>query len=189
MFQKSIAAAAALAVTGFVSTGFASAQTGGTGGENDNLVNLSGVSLKLSVGIPYDDGLRRGLGATLVGLGFEFQPNRSLLRESETYFSAEIFLRDLGATDGYVIPITVNQRFYSSRVTGANVRRSYGFVGVGFAFTDADDQGGTSGALAIRGGLGAEIGERLFFEGALLFGAGEDRIRPNIISFSGGYRF
>lgn len=184
MFQKSIAAAAALAVAGF-----AHAQTGGTGGSSEDLVDLSGFSVKLSVGIPYENALRRGLGTTLTGFGVEFQPTRSLLRNSETYFSGEIFLRDLGASNGYVIPIFVNQRFYNSNVVTANVRRQYAFAGIGFAFTDADNQGGTSGGLALRGGIGSEIGDRLFFEAAIMFGATEDNVRPNIISFSGGYRF
>lgn len=184
MFQKSIAAAAALAVAGF-----ASAQTGGTGSSNEDLVDLSGVSIKLMLGVPYDSSLRNGLGASLTGFGFEFQPTRSLLRDSDTYFAAEIFLRDFSGSQGYVIPITINQRFYNTRVVAANLRRQYGFIGVGFAFTDASDAGSTSGALAIRGGVGTEIGERLFFEAGIMFGAGDDRIRPNIISFGGGYRF
>ena len=182
MFTKSIAAGAALVVAGF-----AGAQVGGT--SEEGLVNLSGFSAKLSVGIPYDSRLRDGLGATLTGLGIEFQPVASLLRGSETYFSAEIFLRDFSGSAGYVIPVTINQRFYNTRVISANVRRSYAFVGIGFAFTDADDEGSTSGALALRGGVGSEIGERLFFEAAILFGAQDDRARPNIISISGGYRF
>ncbi len=184
MFQKSIAAAAALAVAGF-----ATAQSGGTSTQNDNLVDLSGVSVKLSVGIPYDDSLRDGLGATLLGLGIEFTPTRTLLRGSDTYFAGEIFLRGLNTDRGYVTALTINQRFYNTTIVAANVRRSYVFGGIGFAFTDGNDSGGTSAALALRGGVGSEIGERLFFEAAIMFGAGDGDVRPNIISFSGGYRF
>ncbi len=182
--SKSIAAAAAL-----VASGVASAQVGSTSSDAP-LVNLSGVSAKLGFGIPYDRDLNNGLGSTLTMVGLEYQLTRPLLRDSETYFSAEIYVRDYSGSRGYVLPITVNQRFYNTRLLSSVQRRQYAFIGLGFAILDNNNNGnGTDVPFVLHAGVGAELGERIFFELGGYFGENRGNARPNIVSISGGYRF
>ena len=184
MLKKSFAAAAAL-----VLAGAASAQVGSTGSDTP-LVNLSGVSAKLGIGIPFDSDVSSGIGSTLTMIGGEYQLTRSLLRDSETYFAAEIYVRDYSGSRGYILPITINQRFYNTKVISSLQRRQYAFVGVGFAVLDNNNvSGGTNTSLVLHGGFGAELGERIFAELGAYFGESKGGGRPNLFSISAGYRF
>lgn len=184
MLKKSFAAAAALVVAGA-----ASAQVGGSGSDT-SLVNLSGVSAKVGIGIPFDSDVSSGIGSTLTMIGGEYALTKSFLRNSETFFAAEIYVRDYSGSRGYILPITVNQRFYNTNNATAFQRRTYGFVGLGFAVLDNNNvSGGTNTSLVLHGGVGAELGERIFAELGAYFGESKGGGRPNLISISAGYRF
>ena len=176
---------AAIAAIGIC--GLAAAQVGGNNTDT-SLVNTSGVSVKIGIGIPFDRSLSDGIGRTLTGFGIEYQPLRSLLRNSETYFAADIFVRDYSGSRGYGLPITINQRFYNSQTLSTERRRQYAFIGAGFSVVDLNG-GGTNTDFTIRGGVGAELGERVFFEFAAYFGDARGNARPNVFGIFGGYRF
>ena len=184
MLTRNLAAMAALGMGAL-----ATAQT--SGNDSRQIVNLSGLSVKGGVSISLDSKLSDRLGTTLTMIGAEFQPLRTLVRGSETYFCAEIHVRDYSGSDGYVIPITINQRFYAGGRPEGLVRRTYGFVGIGAAFVDArrNTNGNAETSLVLHGGVGAELSERIFAEVGLYLGDQRGNARPNLVTFSAGYRF
>lgn len=147
----------------------------------DALVPVN-VSVRLGVGLPIDDNLR-DFGSTFLGLGLEYRIDRSLLRTGETYFSLDGFKSDK-SDEGYVIPFTLNQRVYLRQITDG--RRTYAFAGLGVAFIKGD---GWDAGVAARGGIGSELGERLFLEGSLTITDRVKGVNGNLIGIYLGYRF
>ena len=167
----------AAAALGVATATTASAQTQ----DPDALIPVN-ISFRLGIGLPIDDKLR-DVSSTFLTAGIEYKIDNSLLRSGQTYFSLDFFK---GSTDdeGYVIPFTINQRFFTRQISDG--RRTYAFVGLGVAFIKGDhwDQ-----AIAARGGLGAELGDKIFAEGALTITDKANGISGNLISLSIGYRF
>ena len=142
------------------------------------------VSVRLGIGLPIDDNLR-DLSSTFLNFGAEYRLDNSLLRGGATYFAVDLFKGNTN-DDGYVIPLTINQRFYLRNI--GDGRRTYAFGGIGVGFVKGNDSWDSN--FAVRGGLGAELGDRIFAEGALMLtNAGDNRVHGNLISFSIGYRF
>jgi hypothetical protein len=158
----------------------ASAQTQ----DPDALIPVN-VSVRLGVGLPIDNDLR-DFSSLFIGFGLEYKTNRSLLANGETFIAADLFKGDK-SDSGYVIPLTLNQRFYTGNI--GDGRRTYAFVGVGIGFLKGQDNWDT--ALAVRGGLGAELGERIFVEGSLTLTDKASRagFNGNLIGLYLGYRF
>jgi hypothetical protein len=155
----------------------ASAQTQ----EPDALIPVN-VSIRLGIGLPIDEDLRDA-SSTFLNLGLEYKIQRSLLRAGETYFALDLFK---GSTndDGYLIPFTLNQRFYLNQV--GDGRRTFAFIGAGIAFLKGNEW---DQAFAVRGGLGAELGERIYLESSLTLTDKANGINGNIIGLNIGYRF
>ena len=141
-----------------------------------------GLSVRFGVGFPIDDNYSN-MTNNLLGLGIEYQLNNSLLKTGETYLSLDYLSKDLRG-DNTVFPFLINQRFYSSSKTSGN--RSYAFLGLGVSFVD--DAGSTT-VLSGKAGLGMELGERIFAEGAVYLGDRAHNIRPNALAVYLGYRF
>ena len=167
----------AAAALGVAAATTASAQTQ----DQDALIPVN-ITFRLGVGLPIDDSLR-DLSSTFFNLGIEYKIDNSLLRSGETFFALDFFKGDR-RDEGYVIPLTINQRFYTRQINDG--RRTYAFLGAGIAFIKGDDW---DQAFAVRGGLGAELGERIVAEGALTITDKAKGISGNLISFSIGYRF
>lgn len=143
------------------------------------------ISLRLGVGLPLDNDLR-DVSSSFLAFGVEYRPNRSLLRGGETFFAADLFKGDKSDT-GYIVPVTLNQRFFTRTI--ADGRRTYAFVGLGAAFVKGSDNWDTT--IAARGGLGAELGERIFMEGSLTLTDKSSKagFNGNLIGLYIGYRF
>lgn len=140
------------------------------------------ISVRLGLGLPLDNSLR-DQSSLLGAFGLEYRIDNSLLRTGETYFALDFFKGDR-TDNGYIIPFTINQRFYTRQV--ADGRRTYAFVGAGIGFLKGDSWTQT---FIVRGGLGAELGERIFLEGALTLGDKRENISANNIGLYLGYRF
>ena len=141
------------------------------------------VSVRLGIGLPIDDNLR-DYSSTFLNLGAEYRIDRSLLRGGETYFALDVF-KGNRSDEGYVIPLTINQRFFTRTI--ADGRRTYAFIGAGVAYVKGDDWDAT---FAVRGGVGAELGDRIYAEGGLtLTNSGTNGVHGNLIGLSIGYRF
>ncbi len=140
------------------------------------------ISVRLGIGLPIDDNLRDA-SSSFINAGLEYKLDNSLLRSGETYFALDFFKGNT-SDEGYIIPFTINQRFFMRQIPDG--RRTYAFVGAGIGFIKSDhwDQ-----VVAVRGGLGAELGERIFAEGALTLTDKARGISGNLISLSIGYRF
>jgi hypothetical protein len=167
-------AAAVLAALG--TAGAASAQT--------NTLNLTpvGISVRGGVVLPLDSTLEN-LGNSLIGLGLEYQLPRSYLPNGETYLALDYFAPRIGGDKGSVFPLTINQRWYDNP---DGLRRNYFFLGLGAAFIDVTN---SEVAVALRGGYGIELGDRIFTE---ITGYVSDKAggaRANGVGLYLGYRF
>ena len=141
------------------------------------------VSVRLGIGLPLSNELR-DFSSTLLAVGAEYQIDRSLLRSGKTYFALDFFKGDRSDT-GYVIPFTINQRFFARQLTGG--RRTYFFLGAGIGFLKGEEH--WTQTFIGRGGVGADLGERIFLEGALTLGDKRRDISADNIGIYLGYRF
>ena len=141
------------------------------------------VSLRFGIGLPIDNDLR-DISPALFALGAEYRIDRSLLRTGETYFALDLFKGDR-SDNGYVIPLTLNQRIYTRQV--GDGRRTYLFFGAGIGFIKGTND--WTQVFVGRGGLGAELGERIYLEGALTLSNKKDNIAATNIGLYVGYRF
>ena len=141
------------------------------------------VSVRAGIGLPLDNDLRR-ISSSLFAFGLEYQIDRSLLRSGQTYFALDFFKGDR-SDNGYVIPFTIDQRFFTRQLTGG--RRTYFFVGASIGFLKGDEK--WTQTFIGRGGVGAELGERIYVEGALTLGDKRQSISANNIGLYVGYRF
>lgn len=141
------------------------------------------VSVRLGVGLPIDGDLR-DISSSLFGIGLEYKIDRSLLSGGDTYFALDYLRTGSKGDKGQIIPFTLNQRFYLRQLSEGH--RTYGFAGVGVAWLNGDEW---STRLAGRLGLGAELGDRIFFEGALTLTDKGDTFSGNTIGLYLGYRF
>lgn len=143
------------------------------------------VTVRLGVSLPLDNDLR-DTGSVFANFGAEYRIDHSLLRNGDTYFALDFF-KSNRHDYGYVIPLTLNQRFYTRSL--ADGRRTYLFGGAGVAWVKG--QSDWDATFAVRGGIGAELGDRIIAEGALVLttsGSNSD-VHGNLLSFSIGYRF
>ena len=141
------------------------------------------VSVRLGVALPLDDNLRE-ISSTLLAFGLEYKIDNSLFRSGETYFALDLFKGDT-SDNGYIIPFTLNQRFYLRQL--GEGRRTYGFVGAGVSFQKGTEHWGQ--AIAGRAGVGAELGDRIYLESALTITNKTKGSSGNNIGFYLGYRF
>ncbi len=140
------------------------------------------ISVRLGIGLPLDNDLR-DQSSLLGALGLEYRLDNSLLRSGETYFALDFF-KGNRTDQGYIIPFTLNQRFYTRQI--ADGRRTYAFIGAGIGFLKSDSW---TQSFVGRGGLGVELGQRIFVEGALTLGDKKENISANNIGLYLGYRF
>jgi hypothetical protein len=171
--RKSLNAAAVVAALGVF--GAANAQT------HADLYPY-GITVRAGVAVPIDRSLTNVANA-LANIGLEYELRTPLLRNGETYLSADFFFKGFGGNgNGTVIPVMINQRVYTSIAD----QRSYFFFGVGAAFMNV---AGNGTALAARGGVGQELGPHVVAEIAAYISDRAGGARANAITFNLGYRF
>jgi hypothetical protein len=168
----------------------AGAMLGMTGAAQAQTVQLDatpyGISVRVGLGLPIDSGLT-DFSSNLFDFGFEYTLNRSLFGSGETFLSVGFLTRSLNFENGTLWPIHINQRFYGNyRGTGRFGDRAYTYVGLGVTIIDIR---GTSTRFSARGGVGLELGEKLYTEAGINLGDGSSGVRPNFVSLSLGYRF
>lgn len=172
--MRIITAAAVLAALG--TAGAASAQT--------KTIDLTpvGVTVRGGVVLPLDSTLE-SLGNSLIGIGLEYQLNRSYLPKGETFVALDYFSPRVAGDKGSVFPLTINQRWYTDENA---LRRRYYFLGIGASFIDIVN---AETAIGIRGGFGAELGDRLIAEVAGYLSDKAGGARANAVGVYLGYRF
>ncbi len=174
--MKMIKAAAAIAAIGACAV--ASAQ-------GDRLdTTPSGISVRAGIAISMDSSLTNSLGSSLIGLGIEYRFSTNLIKSGETYLAIDYMTKNFGGARGSILPITVNQRWFSTKP--GRTLRTYGFLGLGVAIVDIIDSGTT---LCFRGGFGMELGGSTFAEIALTVAEARNGIKPNTVGIYFGYRF
>lgn len=155
--------------------------------QNDTFDVPSNLGVRLGIGYSLDDDTRDLIGDGLLGVGFDYTFDESLLPQGETYLSIDWLGEGISGDKGNIFPIFINQRFFTSDVTERfQGNRSYYFVGVGGAIIDVTS---TASVLAVRGGLGYELGEHVFVEGALVLSDIDADTRATSIGGYVGYRF
>ena len=148
----------------------------------DDLIPVN-ISVRLGIGLPIDSHLRE-ISSTFLAAAAEYRIDHSLLRNGDTYFALDFF-KGNRSDSGYIIPFTINQRFYSRQI--GDGRRTYVFAGAGIGFLKGDDH--WTQTFVARGGVGAELGEKIYLEGALTVGDKRQDISANNIGLYLGYRF
>ncbi len=169
-----VAATALLGVSG-------AAYAQGTPGKLD--LTPYNIAIRAGAALPFDTGLSN-YGNPLIDLGVEYQFPNSLLPNGETYISADYFAKNLSFADG-VWPICINQRFVMNRNVHDG-RRTYFFLGLGGSIVAI---GHSNFVATARGGVGADLGDAIFFEIAGTVGDRGETARPDAVSFCLGYRF
>lgn len=172
--MRIITAAAVLAALG--TAGAASAQT--------RIIDLQpvGVTVRGGVVLPLDSTLER-LNNSLIGIGIEYQMNRSLLSKGETFIALDYFTPRVAGNKGSVWPLTINQRWYTDENA---LRRRYYFLGIGASFIDIVN---SETAIGVRGGFGAELGDRIIAEVSGYLSDKAGGARANAVGVYLGYRF
>ena len=166
------------AVAAFGVCGIASAQLS-TGSVDLTPYNMS---VRAGIAVPIDRTLT-DVGGVLVNLGLEYNLPRALLAGGESFVALDYIFRGFGTGGGgSVLPLTLNQRIY----TGNGLRRSYYFFGAGLAMRTS---GGSGSALAVRGGIGQELGPSIIAEAGIVLSEPAGNVRANAITFNVGYRF
>lgn len=168
---------AAAAIAAFGVAGVASAQS------NAPDLTPTAVTFRAGVSLPLDDKLT-DVGNSLINLGLEYIPSKSLIKGGETFYSLDYFAASFQGDRGTVMPLMINQRWYNG---GPDVfRRSYLFLGVGVAFIDVTNSGT---AVAVRGGYGQELSDHIIAEIAGYISDKAGGARANAVTVCLGYRF
>lgn len=172
MKALSIATLAMMALSGTASAQY-------TSGSDTTLTN---IALRLGAVAPLDSRLDRQVNG-LFGFGIDYYLDRSLLKNSTSYISVDWISENIKGNKN-LFPIFINQKFNFGH--SVDSKPAYGFLGLGVMIVDID-RSGTK--LAIRGGVGMELGSSLFLETAVTFSDEVKGIRGNTIGAYLGYRF
>jgi len=167
----------AATVAAFGIVGVAAAQS-----SNSPDLTPTGVTVRLGASIPLDSSLTN-LGNTLLDFGAEYTIPTPLIKGGETFLSVDYWGRNLNFGQGSVVPLFINQRWYTG---STETKRTYFFLGAGIDFIDVVS---SNTALGLRGGFGEELGEHIIAEVAGYISDRAGGARANAVTFSIGYRF
>ncbi|RYG36636.1 hypothetical protein EON81_09175 [bacterium] len=142
-----------------------------------------GISVRGGIVFPIERSFSDIFSPTLLGLGADYTMDRPLFKGGETFFSLDFFTSQIGRK-GNIVPLMINQRFYSNDKEMGG--RTYGFIGLGVVFRDTPNNDATFGG---RAGAGLELSERLFTEATLFLSSKRSGIGTNGIGLYVGYRF
>lgn len=165
-----------LVIAAFAMSAFASAQDGfGTP-----------VNLSFRAGFVYSlDNVTRDLTGNMIGVGFEFYLDRSLMEGGETTLSVDWMGKGLNGDKGNMFPMMLNQRWYTSG-DYESANRAYYYIGVGVAIIDVIS---TNTVAAARFGIGSEFGEHMYGEMTLVYSDASSGARATSVGVYLGYRF
>lgn len=157
---------------------------GAASAQQTRTLNLtpSGLSVRGGVVFPLDSNLR-DVSNSLIGLGVDYQLPTPLIKGGETYLAFDYFAKKIAGEGGRVWPVTINQRVYANNNGG---RRTYYFLGAGVAFIDVNK---AQTVLALRGGFGTELSDRIFAEVAGTVSEKGKDTSANAVGLYLGYRF
>lgn len=146
------------------------------------------ISVKGSLYWPIDSNLRN-VDKMFAGIGVEYLFPVQLIRGSETFMEVDALLHTTSSSNLTVIPLTINQRFYSkpgSSIFGHN-GRSFMYLGGGVTWFDPRG----AAKLTLHGGVGSDLGTRIFVEAAVYVSEQDNNlgIRNTGAQLSLGYRF
>lgn len=153
-------------------------------------VKATDITVRAGVVFPWDSNLR-SVSDLFFGAGVDYTFPTQLLRikNSESYFSVDWFGRSTNGRKGNVFPIALNQKFYSSGISGSlnKLGRTYFTIGLGGAVVDV---GVSQVKFLIRGGLGVELGPNIIAEAIATYTEKtRSGVRGNGLGVYLGYRF
>jgi len=141
------------------------------------------VAFRLGFAYPIDATTRDQV-RNFIGVGIDYFPQLTLLRNAETSISFDWLGKSGSGAKGNIFPIMINQRFYQD--PDSNERRSWFFFGAGVAIVDVVS---TKTVLAARAGYGFMLGENIFGEIPLVYSDSAGGARATSVGFYLGYRF
>ncbi|CAN5705767.1 hypothetical protein BH11ARM2_BH11ARM2_07120 [soil metagenome] len=142
-----------------------------------------GISVRGGVVFPLESSFSNAFNPTLLGLGAEYTLTNPIIKGGETFFAVDFFTSQIGRKNN-VFPVTINQRFYTSRRDYGS--RTYGFIGLGIVFIDTPTNGNGFGG---RFGGGIELGEHVYTEASVFLASKTNGIGANAAGVYLGYRF
>jgi hypothetical protein len=140
-------------------------------------------SVRVGVVFPIENSYSN-ISDSFAGVGLEYAFEKSFVAGGESYLSLDYQGKDFGRSNGTVMPLCLNQKWYTG--TQEYGTRTYYFVGVGAAFVDYN---GTEAAVAARLGVGKEFNQNFFGEVTLMLADKASNIQPNSVSAYVGWRF
>lgn len=142
------------------------------------------ISVKGSIFLPIADNLEH-VDNMFAGLGLEYLFPTQIIRGSETFLEADFLLRTTASSNVTIIPLTINQRFYTNGgIFGGG--HTYFYLGGGVTWIDPHGQAKLTG----HAGLGTDIGPKTFVEAAFYFSEQDQNgLRNTGVALSLGYRF
>ncbi len=133
---------------------------------------------------PLEDATRNATG-NMFGIGLDFNTNMNLLKGGRGFLSIDFTGKSLDFKGNSIISVMYNQRFpfgYNKSTDAA----TYLFGGLGVSFIDI----GTSKAVwGARGGLGTDLGEKMFAELTFTFSGDANGAKGNSAGVYVGYKF
>ena len=148
-----------------------------------NFDQPTNIAVRLGYAYPIDP-TTRDLVRGFIGVGVDYFPQLTLLKNAETSISFDWLGKSGSGAKGNVFPILLNQRFYNNSETGE--KKSWFFFGAGVAVVDIVS---TKTVWAARVGYGFMLGENLFGEIPFLYTDSAGSARATSLGFYLGYRF
>jgi hypothetical protein len=145
-------------------------------------LTLSNLNIRIGGAYPMEDRTRDFTGNQFA-IGFDFRNSYSLIKGSQGYFSFDWYAGSSSGKKGKIFPILWNQKFTLSQKEGF---APYYFAGVGMASVDFTSQ---KWVFAYRGGVGVDLGERIFTELTYLGSEAQGGVRVNSLGLFVGYKF
>ncbi len=140
-------------------------------------------TLRGGVCLPIDSSTSDAIGSSLIALGIDYRCGESLFKGGETYFSLEYMAKSFRGERGTIMPLTINQKFYTN--SNSN-KKTYAILGAGVAFLDITSQ---NTAVAGRAGVGVELSDNVISEIIATISDKAGGGSANSIAFYFGYRF
>jgi len=146
-------------------------------------VTVDQIAIKIGVMAPIDPTLR-GVANQFIAAGLEYTFDQQFLPNSYTFLSAEWYGKSGSGGHGNLFPLTLNERFYFS---AQRKQSMYVVGGVGAIFVDTGSSSDTS--LALRGGVGLNLGPYIYTELDGFVGTPASGVHPSGLALFLGYRF
>ncbi|MCG9893845.1 MAG: hypothetical protein MH204_00035 [Fimbriimonadaceae bacterium] len=156
------------------------ALAGGALAQSSVFETPTNLGLRLGYAYPLDSNTRNVVD-NFFNVGVDFFLTTPLLAGGESYISIDWFGKSIGGGKGNAFPLLINHRFFLDEAGSG-----YFFGGLGLASVDITQ---SRNVLALRGGYGITLSEKLNAEAFLLYTDEANGARASALGVQFGFRF